>query len=203
MNTHATGWRLSIGRLTKGLFNFLSIDIGWSACILGASYGYPWLGLIVVPILFVIHITLIEIRNIRAVFTVALITMGIGFFADTLLIVLGIVEPKRWIMPPPFIPLWDLMIWANFSLALDVSLRYLQKKPFAAALLGALLAPGTYFAGDRLGALHFAEPIGLNLVWVGIVWFFAMPGLSLMARFYYHTQKDQDKGCIESCHNTL
>ncbi len=192
MKAHATGWRLSIGRLTKGCCNFLSIDIGWLACILGASYGYPWLGLIVVPILFAIHITLIETRKLRAVFTVALITMGIGFFADTLLIVLGTVEPKRWIMPPPFIPLWDMMIWANFSLSLDVSLRYLQKKPFAAAILGAALAPGTYFAADRLGALHFAEPIGLSLVWVGAVWFFVMPGLSLMARFYYHRQNDEE-----------
>lgn len=195
MKPHATKWQLSLGRLAKGFFNLLSIDIGWSACIFGASYGYPWLGLIVVPILFVIHITLIETRNIRAVFTVALITMGIGFFADTLLIILDIVEPIRWIMPPPFIPLWDLMIWANFSLALDVSLRYLQKKPFAAAILGALLAPGTYFAGDRLGALDFAEPIGLNLVWVGVIWLFVMPGLSLMAQFYYHPQNDENKVC--------
>ncbi|MBN2513898.1 MAG: DUF2878 domain-containing protein [Sedimentisphaerales bacterium] len=195
MKAHATGWRLSIGRLAKGFCNLLSIDIGWAACIMGASHGYHWLGLIVVPILFIIHITLIETQKIRTVFTVALITMGIGFFADTLLVVLGTVEPKRWIMPPPFIPLWDLMIWANFSLALDVSLRYLQKKPFAAAILGAVLAPGTYFAGDRLGALHFAEPIALNLVWVGMVWFFVMPGLSLMSRYYYHRQNDDDGGC--------
>jgi hypothetical protein len=195
MKAHAAVWRLSVGRLTKVLCNLLSIDIGWLACILGASHGYHWLGLIVVPILFVIHITLVETHKIRTVFTVALITMGIGFFADTLLIVLGAVEPKRWIMPPPFIPLWDLMIWANFSLALDVSLRYLQKKPLAAAILGAALAPGTYFAGDRLGALHFAEPMGRSLVWVGVVWFFVMPGLSLMARFYYHRQNDEDSGC--------
>lgn len=194
MKANATRWWLSIGRLTKVLCNLLSIDIGWLACILGASHGYHWLGLIVVPILFVIHITLIETHKIRTVITVALITMGIGFFADTLLIVLGAVEPKRWIVPPPFMPLWDLMIWANFSLALDVSLRYLQKKPLIAAILGAALAPGTYFAGDRLGALHFSEPIALSLVWVGAVWLFVMPVLSLTARFFYHPQNFGENG---------
>jgi hypothetical protein len=178
-----------IGGLTKGFWNLISVNIGWMACILGAARGHYWLGLVVVPILFVIHITAIQKCKIRRIFIVALATTAIGFLVDTTLIVVGAVEPNRWLMPTPFTTVWDLMIWANFSLTLDVSLRFLQKRPVVAAFLGAICAPGTYYAGDRLGALNFSEPVFSSLLWVGAVWLFTMPCLSLMALYFYQPQK--------------
>jgi len=192
MEPDKTGRMLWIGGLTKGGWNVISADIGWLACIAGAAQGYPWLGLVVVPILFGIHITAIESHNIRAVFIVALTTMAVGFFMDTFLILIGTVEPNRWIMPTPLTTLWDIMIWANFSLMLDTSLRFLQKKPLAAAFLGALTAPGAYYAGDRLGALNLSEPLFGSLIWIGGVWFFAMPCLSLIAKSLYHPSSTND-----------
>ncbi|TFG45956.1 MAG: DUF2878 domain-containing protein, partial [Candidatus Brocadiia bacterium] len=150
---------------------------------------YYWLGLVVVPILFVIHITAIERRKTGKIFIVALTTTAIGFLMDTTLIIVGAVEPNRWVMPAPFTTVWDLMIWANFSLTLDASLRFLQKRPLVAAFLGAICAPGTYYAGSRLGALNFPEPVFSSLLWVGAVWLFAMPCLSLMAMYFYQPQK--------------
>ena len=178
-----------IGGLTKSFWNIISVNIGWLACILGAARGYYWLGLIVVPILFVIHITAIERRKIRKIFIVALAATAIGFLMDTTLIIVGALEPNRWVMPAPFTTIWDLIIWANFSLTLDASLRFLQKRPLVAALLGAIFAPGTYYAGDRLGALKFSEPVFNSLLWVGAVWFIAMPCLSLTAMYFYQPHK--------------
>ncbi|MBN1817915.1 MAG: DUF2878 domain-containing protein [Sedimentisphaerales bacterium] len=192
MESDKTGRLLRIVGLTKGIWNVISADIGWLACIAGAAQGHPWLGLVVVPILFGIHITVIETRNIRAVFMVAVTTMAIGFITDSLLIILGIVEPNRWIIPAPFTTLWDIMIWANFSLMLDASLRFLQKKPLAAAFLGALSAPGAYYAGDRLGALNLSEPLLGSLLGIGVVWFFVMPCLSLIAKSFYHPPSTKD-----------
>jgi len=192
MGSDKTGRMLWIGGLTKGVWNVISADIGWLACIAGAAQGYPWLGLVVVPILFGIHIAAIETHNIRAVFIVAAMIMVIGFFMDTLLIIIGTVEPNSWIIPAPFTPLWDIMIWANFSLMLDTSLRFLQKKPLAAAFLGALTAPGAYYAGDRLGALNLSEPLLGSLLWIGVVWFFVMPCLSLITRSIYHPSSAKD-----------
>ncbi len=176
--------------LAKYVWNIISIEFGWLICILGAAWGYHWLGLLAVPILLVIHITVIERHKIHTVFIVALMTMIIGFFADTLLIILGTIEPTRWLMPAPLTTLWDLMIWINFSLALDISLRFLQKRPLAAVFLVALFAPGTYYAGDRLGALRFSEPLYVGMLWIGIVWFFVMPCMALMARYFYHPHKN-------------
>jgi len=179
--------------LTKFFWNIISANIGWLACILGAARGHHWLGLVVVPILFVIHITAIERQKIHNVFIVALTTMFFGFLMDTLLIIFGTVEPNRFLIPGPFTTIWDIMIWANFSLTLDTSLRFLQKRPFVAAVLGAIFAPGTYYAGSRLGALHFSEPVTLSLLWVGVVWLFAMPCLSLMANYFYHPEKTNSR----------
>jgi len=178
-----------IGGLTKSFWNLISVNIGWLACILGAARGHYWLGLVVVSILFVIHITAIERHKMRKIFIVALLTTAIGFLMDTTLIIVGAVEPNRWVMPAPFTTIWDLMIWANFSLMLDVSLRFLQKRPLVAAFLGAICAPGTYYAGDRLGALNFSEPVFNSLLWIGAVWLFAMPCLSLTAMYFYQPNK--------------
>lgn len=192
MESHKNERMLWIGGLTKGIWNVISADIGWLACIAGAAQGYPWLGLVVVPILFGIHIAAIETRKVRAVFRVALTTMAIGFIMDSLLIILGTVEPKRWIIPAPLTTLWDIMIWANFSLMLDTSLLFLQKKPLVAAFLGAFSAPGAYYAGDRLGALNLSEPLLGSLIWIGAVWFFVMPCLSLIARSCYRLPSVND-----------
>ena len=175
-------------RLIKRVWNIISANIGWLACVFGAASGHHWLGLLVVGILFMIHITAIERHRIRLIFSVAFASVLIGFLTDTALILLGTVEPNRWFMPAPFTTLWDLVIWANFSLTLNMSLRFLQKRPFAAAVLGAISAPGTYFAAGRLGALYFSEPVFYNLVWVGVLWLLAMPCLSLAARFFYQSQ---------------
>lgn len=179
----------SIQNLVKNIWNIISVDIGWGACVLGAAWSYHWLGMVVVLLLIIIHIAVIERNKIRIVFIVALMTMATGFLADTLLILLGTVEPNRWLMPPPFTAIWDLMIWVNFSITLDRALRFLQNKPFLAAVLGAILAPPTYYAAGRLGALRFSEPSSLGLLWVGVIWFFVMPWLGLMAKRFYYPPK--------------
>ena len=179
----------SIQNLIKNIWNVISVDIGWGACVLGAAWSYHWLGMIVVLLLLIIHIAVIERNKILIVFIVALMTIATGFLADTLLIILGTVEPNRWLMPPPFTAIWDLMIWVNFSLTLDRALRFLQKKPFFAAILGAIIAPGTYYAAGRLGALRFSEPLYLGLILVGAIWFFVMPWLGFMAKYFYNPQK--------------
>jgi hypothetical protein len=179
----------SIHNLVKNIWNIISVDIGWGACVLGAAWGHHWLGMVVVFLLLIIHIAVIERNKIRIVFMVALITIVTGFLADTLLIILGTVEPNRWLMPPPFTAIWDLMIWVNFSITLDRALRFLQNKPILAAVLGAIIAPPTYYAAGRLGALQFSEPSYLGLIWVGVIWFFVMPWLALMAKRFYHSVK--------------
>jgi len=179
----------SIQHFLKNIWNVISVDIGWGACVLGAAWGYHWLGVVVLLLLLIIHIAVIERNKIRTVFIIALISIATGFLADTLLILLGTVEPNRWLIPPPFTALWDLMIWVNFSLSLDRALRFLQKKPFLAAVLGAIIAPPTYYAAGRLGALRFSEPSYLGLIWVGATWFFVMPWLALMAKRFYSPAK--------------
>ena len=168
--------------MLKNIWNFISTNIGWFACILGAARGYPWIGLIVVLILFIIHIVFIENQNARNIIIIACISMVIGIIADTFIIAVGNINLNRWIIPPPFTTIWDLTIWANFSLTLNTSLRFLQKKLLIAAFLGAIFAPGTYYAGERLGALNFTEPHWKGIVWIGVVWILVMPLLSLLAK---------------------
>lgn len=193
MKLDKIGFSNSIQNLVKNVWNIISVDIGWGSCVLGAAWDYHGLGIVVVLLLLTIHIAVIERNKIHIVFIVALMTMITGLLADTLLIIIGTVEPNRWVMPFPLTALWDLMIWISFSLTLDRSLRFLQKRPFLAAILGAVIAPGTYYAAGRLGALRFSEPSYLGLIGVGVIWFFVMPLLSLMAKHFYDSAKTNSR----------
>jgi hypothetical protein len=133
----------------------------------------------------------IERHETRKIIILALATIAIGFLVDTVLIIAGTVQPNRWLLPAPFTTVWDILIWANFSLTLNTSLRFLQKRPLAAAILGAACAPGTYYAADRLGALQFSEPIFYSLMWVAVIWLFAMPLLSSIAMRFYRGQEPE------------
>ncbi len=182
----------SNNRFKLQLWNFISTDIGWFACAAGAAWNIHWLGLVVVPLLFVIHIFLFGKPRIRSVLILAAITMALGFIVDTGLIVIGVVEPNRWLMPAQLIPLWDVMIWANFSLSLDTSLRFLQRRLVFAAVLGAILGPAAYFGAYKLGALEILSPVASSLIWIAAAWLGVMPALSLMARCVYRNESSDN-----------
>jgi hypothetical protein len=40
----------------KTVYNFIAFYIGWFACALGAAYGFPLLGSLVVAVLLVVHL---------------------------------------------------------------------------------------------------------------------------------------------------
>ena len=170
----------------KNLWNFFSTDIGWVVCVMGAAWDVHWPGLVVVAALFAVHLFVFGRDKLRPVILTGLLVMAIGFVVDTGLIVLGVVEPKRWLMPAPLTTLWDILLWANFSLSLDTSLRFLQRRFFLAGVLGCILGPAAYWAAFGLGAMRMDPPILGNLLWISAVWLCVMPLLALVARRIYH-----------------
>jgi len=78
-----------------------------------------------------------------------------------------------------------LMLWVNFSLTLNESLKWFQKHLFVAAITGSIFGPLAYFAASRLGAVQIMAPVSRSLLMVGIVWFIAMPLMSQVAKSIY------------------
>lgn len=167
------------------VWSVAGLEIGWLACVLGAAWNVHWLSILVVLTLVIIHLAIIGRAKILPAILLILASMLIGFGLDSVLILIGAYESNRWLIPYPLTTIWLLMLWVNFSLALNESLRWLQEHLLVAGILGSLFGPAAYLAASRLEAIEIATPAYCGLLPICIVWSIAMPLMSLIAKIFY------------------
>lgn len=175
-----------ISSALRTAWSVLALNLGWFACVLGSTRGATWLSVVIVLLLGAIHVLVIGKENLLPAIFLGMASLPVGFVLDTLLIVVGAYDPNRWLMPPPFTTIWLLMLWLNFSFALNESLKWLQEHLLIAAIAGSFFGPLAYLAADRLGAVRIAVPVSSSIVQIGAAWFAAMPVMSLIAKSLYH-----------------
>jgi hypothetical protein len=166
----------------KTLLYVFGETVGWFACILGAAHHRHWLGALAVMGLLILHFVTRGERSARRILVIMLASVLFGFCFDSLLILGGVYTPARWLIPSPFATVWLMALWANFSLIVDVPLRWLQQHLMAAAVFGGLFGPLAYLGGQRLGAIQISEPAMRNVVVLTVAWAFGLALLMLLAR---------------------
>jgi Protein of unknown function (DUF2878) len=162
----------------KALFNFVVYQVGWFACVLGAAQGWVWWGIGVGGIVVLWNSTRAA-RPMRELTLVANVVV-IGFFWDSLMVQTQLI---RFAADWPLVgvaPLWIVMVWAQFATTLNVSLRWLHRRWLLAAMLGAVAAPLSYLAGQRMGALIFPHQT-VSLVVIAVGWGIITPLLVWLA----------------------
>jgi hypothetical protein len=164
----------------------IGLNIGWFSCVLGAAWNSHWLGALIVPILGAIHVVLIGRARLLPAILLVVASLTVGLILDTALIAAGAFEPSRWFMPHPMTTIWLLMLWVNFSLALNESLAWFQENLVVAGALGSLFGPLAYFSASRLGAIEIVNPAYLRLLPICLAWSVAMPLMSLTAKYLYN-----------------
>jgi len=157
------------------LGNFLAYQLAWFAVILGAAAGRAWLGATVALLVTAAHLWLRRDRfELRLVALCALI----GVLVDSTLAMTGQVRfAAAW--PADLAPYWMVSLWIVFATTLNHSLRWLMRRPVAAALAGAAGGPLAYLAGAKLGALTLTTP-ATTLPLIALLWTPAMIALSMM-----------------------
>jgi hypothetical protein len=158
--------------------NFLAFQIGWWAVVLTAADGHPWIGSAVVGVLVMGHLAWIRRHRSEAFLLAAAAAIGLGF--DSLLLASGWVEFTGKLNALGLAPYWMPMLWVNFAMTLNVSLRWLQGFPLTGALLGAVGGPLAYWGGAKLGAMSFADPTA-GLFAIGFAWSLLTPLLLTLA----------------------
>jgi hypothetical protein len=174
-----------INSTLRVFFSVIGLNIGWFSCVLSASWNMDWLSILVVTILVASHLFIIGKQRVPSAVQLILVSLFFGFVLDTALILGRIYVPTRWVLPSPITTIWLLMLWINFSLTLNESLKWLQDHLFTGAILGSILGPLAYFAASRFGAVQITNPVFSKLIWVGFAWFIAMPLMSLVAKSLY------------------
>jgi hypothetical protein len=159
----------------KQVLNFGLFYAGWMACVAGAGQGVGWLGpALMVPLLAVQAWLTPNLRlEVRFLFVLGVL----GLLLDSVFSVAGVLDYRPFPWPPPVAPLWIGALWVLFGTTLGRSLSWLAERPGLAALLGLLGGPGSYLAGERLGAVSFGLPPFASLAVLGLAWGAAMPAL--------------------------
>ncbi len=167
----------------KTLLYLLGETVGWFACILGAAHHRHWLGVLVVTALLGLHLATRAGRSISRILLIVLVSILFGFCFDSFLILCGVYTPARWLIPSPLATIWLMALWGNFSLIVDVPLRWLQEHLAIAAIFGGLFGPAAYVGGQRLGAIRIAEPTSSNIAVLAVAWAIGLALLMVLARF--------------------
>ena len=159
--------------LSVMLWNIVSLNAGWFACVLGAANGYNWLGPAVVAALVAIHLSIRPARR-RELATLAAAAV-FGYTLDSIMVLAGVFEfPAQARIGAPS-TVWMVALWINFATALNTALHWLQGKHRLAAVLGAIGGPLAYVSGIQFGGL--LAPAGMTLLVVGVSlqWAIATP----------------------------
>ena len=158
--------------------NFLTFQIAWFACVLGAAYGVPLVGTATVIAAAALHLALSSApRNEFAL--LAVVTL-IGAVWDSAIVAQGLMTYPHGTFAAGLAPHWIIAMWTLFATTLNVSMAWLKGRPLVASLLGAVGGPLAYFAGYRLGAVEMSDPmLALGLQAAG--WAVLMPLLALLA----------------------
>ena len=135
--------------------HFVLFQLAWFACVLGATNGWPWLGVAMTLIMLAWH--LYQAQRVKPELLLILITLMIGATFDQALLSYHVIEYQHpgWISS--VVPVWILALWLGFAMALNVNFRWLRNKPLIAILFGALGGPAAYYGASQFGALNFVS----------------------------------------------
>ena len=160
------------------LANFVFFEAAWFACILGVAHGVPAWGTAAIVIAIAWHVGISARPSAELALVAA--SCAIGLAAETLVVALGHVaypngQAVAWL--PPY---WLVALWAEFAIALNVTLRWLRGRPLLAAVLGAVFGPLSFVGGVRLGAARFVDETAA-LATLAVLWAIIMPLVTAIA----------------------
>jgi hypothetical protein len=158
--------------LRHQLINFVAFQLGWFACVLSAANNQPLLGIACALLLLSLHFSLSTQarRDLVLVSGIALI----GSSWDSLLTWQQLMLFSSGQYHHNLAPAWISAMWLMFATTINVSLRWLYRRYFLAAMLGAIAGPLAYQAGAALGAVALPQPL-LSLAVMSVGWALLMP----------------------------
>jgi len=165
-----TTWRLNYG----------AYQLGWLAAILGAASGHGTAGALLAGTLTAGHVLLA--RDRRGELRLVVAALAAGTLVESWQLAAGtyrvLADATSTGLPPP----WLLALWAQFATTFRFSLRRVMTRPWAAMLFGAVGGPVAFLAGERVGAVALAVPLGPALARLVVAWALALAWLAWLAR---------------------
>lgn len=165
------------------MVRFLIVQIGfnavWCACMIGAVWGIPWLGVSAALLWIALQLR----RQSFPEREVALVLFAgvLGAIADIILIRTAGLTYSGAAPGALFGPLWIVALWMTFATSINASLYWLRGRPLVGALIGAAGGLLAYHAGLNLKVVSYWPGDPQALLALAAVWGVAIPLLVHLA----------------------
>lgn len=163
----------------------------WWATAGLASLGVPWVAPLPMLLFTVGILAFAEVP--RRLASLIALSLALGLFVEISLVRCGAHSNPTYAQHLP--PLWLLSLWMGFGAALPATGQWLSRHLEVASLLGALLGPPSYLAGQSLGILQVQGTRGVTLI--SVAWLIAFPMLLIVSRGF-GLMGDLPRGTAES-----
>ncbi|WP_313232287.1 DUF2878 domain-containing protein [Stenotrophomonas acidaminiphila] len=156
----------------------LAYQATWFVAVIGAGRGSWWPGVLAAVLFALWRLAVSPARALEL--RLLLAALGIGLLLESVWVGSGLLDYAAWPWAGP--PAWILALWCAFALVVVPLLGYLHRRPWLAAVLGAVGGPLAYLgAASGWDALRFSEPRWHALLALGAGWALAMPALAALA----------------------
>lgn len=143
--------------------------LGFNACWLGlVVFGDRFIAIAIVWI--ALHLMMTANKRAELLFLLTVAALGI-----TIDICLTLVQFFTFSAPSLIIPNWLIALWFCFAATLNVSLSFLNNSLIRQLLVGGLIAPLSYLAGAKLGAVELNLGSTFSYLVLATVWALLMP----------------------------
>ena len=116
-----------------------------------------------------------------------------GIVWESLLVQAGVLSYTTGTIFAGFAPYWIVAMWLLFATTLNLGMRWLRKSPWIAAIAGGIGGPMSFIAGEKTGAVSFAEPVSAILI-IGAGWAIMLPLLVYYAVRFEEAATRQSAG---------
>ena len=154
------------------IINLSLFKASWLASVLAAAASMPLAGTAVIAVAVCVHLFLAEDR--RAELRLLAFAAVLGLLWESALVSAGLLEYRAASLIPGAAPYWIVAMWVLFATTLNVSMRWLRKSTLVAALAGAVGGPMSFIAGEKAGAVSFADT-SLAIVAISLGWAIFLP----------------------------
>jgi hypothetical protein len=159
---------------TIQIANFIVFQTAWFAGVLGAAHQMPLWGTACIVAAIGWHLA-VSARPAQEAKLIAAACL-IGFVVESAVAMQGHIAYPSGQPDPRFAPYWIVALWGLLGIALNVTMRWLKKRWWLAALLGAIAGPMSFAGGVRLGGAQFIDATAA-LATMACYWAVLMPAL--------------------------
>ncbi|MDE2094486.1 MAG: DUF2878 domain-containing protein [Burkholderiales bacterium] len=161
--------------------NFVVFQAAWFAAVLGAAHGLPLWGTAAVVVAIAWHLA-VSARPLQEARLVALACL-IGLVVESANAMQGFVAYPSGQPDPLLAPYWMVALWGLLAIALNVTMRWLKRRWWLAAVLGAVAGPASFASGVELGGARFIDATPA-LATMAVTWALLMPLLVWLGMRY-------------------